>query len=366
MQQQKQQQHDVEKQAGLEAASASGPGTGTGTTEQDRDHDHDQPAPRWATGEKSRPRSNWKLPSVKIKIRDHISEQDVVNFLCVLLNTASTVCIVFANKVIFTDPQFRQFQVGTAAWHFFATTLLLFAASRKPFSVFPAVRLPLKEVFPISVLFVGFLLFGNLSLALNDVSVYQLAKIMTTPTVVAVNFVLFRKRISAALLAAIVVSCLGVALTNMATGAVTSNPVGTYVAIVAFVTTAFYQIWIGKKVQDLDVTGPQLLLNQAPISVGLLLLLCPLTDTMPDLRSVEPAILATFVLSGVLAAGLNLSQFLIIGRTSAVTFNVVSNAKNVIIIVLGWYTVHRAPSWLDFMGVSLALGGAAAYSWLRK
>jgi solute carrier family 35 protein E3 len=242
--------------------------------------------------------------------------------------------------------------------------LLLVAASLKPFNIFTPVRLPVKEVVPISVLFVGFLILGNLSLALNPVSFYQLAKIMTTPTVVAINFLLFRKRISSSLLGAILVSCLGVGLTNVAM--VTSNPVGTLVAVAAFVTTAFYQIWIGKKVEELAVGAPQLLLNQAPISVVLLFVLMPFTDTVPDFATVPPKILATFVLSGVLAAGLNLSQFLIIGRTSAVTFNVVSNAKNVIIIVLGWYTANHDPSFMDLAGVLMALGGAAAYSWLRK
>ena len=265
---------------------------------------------------------------------------------------------------VFTDPQFRKFQVGTAAWHFAATTVLLYAATLKPFSLFKPVGLALRETLPISVLFVGFLVLGNLSLALNTVSVYQLAKIMTTPTVVAINFLLFRKRIPGPLLAAILVSCLGVGLTNVAS--VSSNPLGSFVAIAAFVVTAFYQIWIGKKVEELDIGAPALLLNQAPVSVILLLCLLPFTDTIPDFRAVEPKIFATFIFSGVLAAGLNLSQFLIIGRTSAVTFNVVSNAKNVIIIVLGWYSVSQVPSSMDILGVMLALGGAGAYSWFQR
>jgi solute carrier family 35, member E3 len=265
---------------------------------------------------------------------------------------------------VFTDPQFRKFQVGTAAWHFAATTVLLYVATLRPFSLFKPVGLALRDTLSISVLFVGFLVLGNLSLALNPVSFYQLAKILTTPTVVAINFLLFRKRIAYPLLSAIGVSCLGVAMTNVA--GFSSNPLGTLVAVAAFIITAFYQIWIGKKVEELDIGAPALLLNQAPVSVILLLLLLPFTDTIPDFRTVEPKILATFIFSGVLAAGLNLSQFLIIGRTSALTFNVVSNAKNVIIILLGWYSVGHVPSMVDIMGVTMALGGAGAYSWLQR
>lgn len=272
--------------------------------------------------------------------------------------------LIMMVKSIFNDPQLQKFQVGTAAWHFSATTVLLFLASFKRFNIFTPIRLPLKETLPTSVLFVGFLILGNMSLAMNDVSFYQLAKIMTTPTVVCLNFILFRRSISNARVLTILVSCLGVALTNVAM--VTSNPIGTIVAVAAFVVTAFYQIWIGKKVEELEVSSPQLLLNQAPVSAIALLLLLPFTDTIPNFWVVERSILAAFIFSGILAAGLNLSQFLIIERTSAVTFNVVSNAKTVIIIVLGWYSVDQPPSRLEIMGVVLALSGAAAYSWLRK
>ncbi|RVX73034.1 hypothetical protein B0A52_02160 [Exophiala mesophila] len=308
--------------------------------------------------------SGWASTTPIAAWRFKASVEDWTNFFCVALNTAATVSIVFANKVIFSDPQLRHFQVGTAAWHFAATTLVLIMASMRPFNVFKPVKLPVKEVLSISILFVGFLVLGNLSLALNDVSFYQLAKIMTAPMVVLINFVLFKKHTSCQSLSAVLVSCVGVALPNMAL--IGSNPIGALVAVAAFVTTAFYQIWIGKKVEELNVSAPQLLLNQAPVAVLLLCLLLPFTDTVPDFRQIQPEILATFFLSGILAAGLNLSQFLIIGRTSAVTFNVVSNAKNVIIIVLGWYTAHHNPSLMDLAGVFLALTGAAAYSWLRR
>jgi hypothetical protein len=41
----------------------------------------------------------WALSEEKPAWLGSVSEKDAINFLCVLLNTASTVCIVFANKV---------------------------------------------------------------------------------------------------------------------------------------------------------------------------------------------------------------------------------------------------------------------------
>jgi hypothetical protein len=39
--------------------------------------------------------------------------------------------------------------------------------------------------------FAGYVVLGNLSLTYNDVGFYQLVEVMTTPTVVLINFVLF-------------------------------------------------------------------------------------------------------------------------------------------------------------------------------
>jgi solute carrier family 35 protein E3 len=67
-----------------------------------------------------------------------------------------------------------------------------------------------------------------------------------------------------------------------------------------------------------------LLLNQAPISVLLLAVLAPWFDTLPNWGEVPRETWWTLGASGVAASLLNLSQFLIIGRMSALTFNVAS------------------------------------------
>lgn len=79
------------------------------------------------------------------------------------------------------------------------------------------------------------------------------------------------------------------------------------------------QIRIGKKITDLKVDAPQLLLNQAPVSAGLLVSM-PFIDTIPDFTLIAPRVLYTLLGPGILANLLNLAQFLIIGRTSTLTF----------------------------------------------
>jgi solute carrier family 35 protein E3 len=248
--------------------------------------------------------------------------------------------------------------------HFTATGATLYIATRSPFNVFEAVRLPLRHVLPISAFFAGFVLLGNLCLTLNPVGFYQLAKIMTTPTVVLFNLILFRKTISAAMLLSIISVCVGVALTN--TKLAMSNPRGAFVAVAAYTVTALYQIWIGKKIADLKVSAPQLLLNQAPVSVFILAFFVPFVDTIPDVGQIQTSVLWTLFWSGIVASVLNLSQFLIIGRTSALTFNIVSNLKTIIILALSWSHEQRIPTVQDAFGIVLAIGGAWAYAQLSQ
>ena len=261
---------------------------------------------------------------------------------------------------IFTDAQLAHCQITIAMWHFFCTFLVLYLATLPPFSPFPAVRLPFLQMLPISASFAGFLLLGNLSLALNTVGFYQLAKVMTTPTVVLLNFLLFGMKVSKETLFAIAAVCVGVTLVNAELAL--SNLLGTAIAGAAFSVTAFYQIWIGKKITDLNVTAQQLLLNQAPVSVFLLAVIAPFTDTVPNFTLIPTNVLWTLFGSGILASVLNLSQFLIIGRTSALTFNIVSNLKTIMIVGLSWWMEARVPGLKDLVGVALALGGGYAYS----
>lgn len=213
---------------------------------------------------------------------------------------------------------------------------------------------------PISAFFAGFLLLGNLSLAFNTVGFYQLAKVMTTPAVVLLNFLLSGIKVSKGTFLAIAAVCVGVTLVNAKLAL--SNMLGTAIAAAAFTVTALYQIWIGKKITDLNITAPQLLLNQAPVSVLLLACVSLFIDTPPTIILIPRNVLWTLFGSGILASLLNLSQFLIIGRTSALTFNIVSNLKTIMIVSLSWWMEGRVPGMKDLVGVGLALGGAYAYS----
>lgn len=207
---------------------------------------------------------------------------------------------------------------------------------------------------------------------------------MTTPCVALLQYIFLSKGVSAQTILALASVCVGVGLTN--TGASGTTTFGASIAIAAFVVTAFYQVWIGKKLTDFKASSPQLLLNQAPISVLILAFLAPFFDTKPDVSVIPRDTLIALGLSGLAAALLNLSQFLIIGRMSALTFNVaskyehlscyltakhhvlthLSSVKTIIILTYGFMSEGRVLTVKDSMGILLALGGATVYSQLSQ
>ncbi|KAK8182294.1 triose-phosphate transporter family-domain-containing protein [Phyllosticta citribraziliensis] len=312
---------------------------------------HDSTLPQWNSDQL------FADPAGSVKDR-------MVTASCILLNTFATVAMVFLSKRTFSDPQMHDAQVLFTIWHFTCTAIVLWISTRAPFRAFKPVRVPLRGVLPICVMFTAYVILGNLSLTYNSIGFYQLAKVMTTPCVVLVTFVIFRTTVTAYRILAILCICAGVILTNG--GSAQSNPFGAVIAVMAVTVTAFYQIWIGKKIDDLDVTPQQLLMNQAPISAFLLLFIVPLMDKIPDFRTIPSEVYWSLLASGMMASVLNLSQFLIISRTSALTFNVVGNLKTILILSFGWYAEGRIPTQQETFGVLLAVGGGWLYGHLKR
>jgi solute carrier family 35 protein E3 len=65
------------------------------------------------------------------------------------------------------------------------------------------------------------------------------------------------------------------------------------------------------------------------------------------------------------AAVINLTQFLIIGSTSVLSFNVVGIVKTVLTLILAWWTEGKVVQFRDLLGVLLAVGGSFAYAQIR-
>ena len=295
-----------------------------------------------------------------------VRRENIINAVIIAINTVAAVGVVFLNKAVFKYPQFQDAPVTFTATHFLCTSLVLWVASHRPFSLFEPISISIAKILPLSIAFCAWVILNNLSLLYNPVSFYQLAKIMTVPCVVVLNFIVFKASIDLKTALCLLSVCFGVALTNTGEGAYKTTILGSTVAIAAFIATAVYQIWIQKKHRELRVTSPQLLLCQAPLGVALLTLFVPYSDHLPNPKTVPGSGWCVLLASALMASILNLTAFLVIGRTSTITYNVVSNLKTVIILCLGWISDGRKLSGRDFTGIMFAVGGAFVYSQISQ
>lgn len=128
----------------------------------------------------------------------------------------------------------------------------------------------------------------NLSLAFSSVTFYQVARILLTPCVALMNFVLYRATLPRAALLALIPACLGVGMVSYydslpaADAKVkTTSSLGVVFAFTGIFASSLYTVWIGAYHRKLQMSSMQLLFNQAPVSAFMLLYVIPFVDTFP-------------------------------------------------------------------------------------
>lgn len=276
---------------------------------------------------------------------------------------------VFTNKAIFTDPSLRFAQLSFAAFHFTITFLTLFTLSRGPFALFVPHRASISEILPLSLAMALNVILPNLSLAFSTITFYQVARILLTPTVAIMNYILYRSTLPATALIALIPACAGVAmvtyydtLPSSTTATTTTHPLGVLFAFSGIFASSLYTVWIASFHRKLGMSSMQLLLNQAPVATLLLLYAIPFVDTFPMWAEVAAPRWAMVALSGGFAALINISQFFIIAQTGPVSSTVVGHVKTCTIVGLGWVVSGRAVGDRGVVGVVVAVGGIIWYS----
>lgn len=286
-----------------------------------------------------------------------------------VVNTLATVGIVFTNKAIFSDQSLKLAQLTFAAFHFFITWLTLFTLSRPRFAFFVPRRTSIREIAPLSVAMALNVILPNLSLAFSTVTFYQVARILLTPTVALMNFVLYSDKLPTNAVLSLIPACAGVgmvsyydSLPTKDASIKTTSGLGVIFAFTGIFASSLYTVWISSYHRKLQMSSMQLLFNQAPVSAFLLLYVIPFVDTFPVWTQVPFNRWVMIMASGLFASLINISQFFIIAQTGPVSSTVVGHLKTCTIVALGWMTSGRAIGDKSVLGVFIAIGGIIAYS----
>lgn len=286
-----------------------------------------------------------------------------------VINTLATIGIVFTNKAIFSDPSLKLVQLTFAAFHFFVTWLTLYVLSRPRMAYFVPRRTTIRDIIPLSIAMSLNVILPNLSLAFSSVTFYQVARILLTPTVALMNFVLYKSTLPRNAILALIPACAGVGMVSYYDSLPTSDAnvkttsgLGVIFAFSGIFASSLYTVWIASYHRKLQMTSMQLLYNQAPVSAVLLLYVIPFVDSFPIWSEVPINRWIMILMSGVFASLINISQFFIIAKTGPVSSTVVGHLKTCTIVALGWATSGRSVGDKSVVGVLIAVGGIIGYS----
>lgn len=195
---------------------------------------------------------------------------------------------VFVNKAIFSDPSLKLAQLTFAAFHFTITWLTLYILSRPRFAFFAPRRASVRDILPLSIAMALNVILPNLSLAFSTVTFYQVARILLTPCVALMNYVLYHQTLPTNAIIALVPACAGVGIVSYYdslpaadANIKTTSGLGVIFAFAGIFASSLYTVWIASYHRKLQMSSMQLLFNQAPVSAFMLLYVIPFVDTFP-------------------------------------------------------------------------------------
>eukprot|EP01102_Stenamoeba_stenopodia_P000582 TRINITY_DN1056_c0_g2_i1.p1 TRINITY_DN1056_c0_g2~~TRINITY_DN1056_c0_g2_i1.p1 ORF type:complete len:332 (-),score=33.88 TRINITY_DN1056_c0_g2_i1:76-1071(-) len=282
----------------------------------------------------------------------------------IILNISSSIFIVFANKLLFLIPGFS-FVITLTCVHFLVTSIGMFVCSQ--IGMFQPKKLQLMKVFDLSVLNCGFVVITNLSLRYNSVGFYQVVKVMTTPTILIIEYFWWNTVLPLKILLTLIPICFGVALTSLTDFQL--NFVGSVWAILGVIVTSIYQIRTGKLQKELECNSMQLLYYQAPVSALCLAFIAPFFEDLSFSSSasvwrffMEYQSLGYILGSGAISFFVNLSIFLLIGKTSPVTYNVVGHFKFSCVLLGGYLLFEQPVAFWNLVGVFVTITGIILYT----
>ncbi|GIJ97939.1 hypothetical protein Aspvir_000045 [Aspergillus viridinutans] len=265
------------------------------------------------------------------------------------INVASTVAIV-----------------AFAAYHFFITGATLWLISRPQCAVFIPKQVSVVQMIPLAAAMCIQVILQNLSLAYSSVMFHQLARLLLTPVVALLNYMLYSTKIPRTAVSPLILLCSGVGIVSyydsLASNesAASTSAWGTLFALAGVGASSIYTVWIGQYHKKFQLNSMQLLLNQAPVSTVLLLLTVPFTAT-PPLGAVPVSMWILILMSGIFASLVNLSQFFIIDLAGPISGTVVGQLKTCIIVGLGWSFSTHPIYFQSIVGIFLALVGMSIY-----
>ncbi|KAL5808379.1 hypothetical protein ACOSQ3_029070 [Xanthoceras sorbifolium] len=284
------------------------------------------------------------------------------------MNIVSSVGLIMANKQLMSPNGFAfGFATTLTGFHFTVTALVGLVSNAAGYSA--SKHVPLWELLWFSIVANMSITGMNLSLMLNSVGFYQISKLSMIPVVCVMEWILHSKHYSKEVKMAVGVVVIGVGVCTVTD--VKINAKGFLCATVAILSTSLQQISIGSLQKKYSIGSFELLSKTAPIQALSLVVTGPFIDYFLSGKLLSDYKLSSgafffILLSCSLAVFCNVSQYLCIGRFSAVSFQVLGHMKTVCVLTLGWLLFDSELTVKNILGMALAVLGMVVYSWAME
>eukprot|EP00667_Euglena_gracilis_P010064 EG_transcript_10236 len=287
------------------------------------------------------------------------ARESVCNFLLMVLNIVCVVGLVGVLKLLFSLG--FHYSCALVTLHFFSCGVVakLYHLCWPPTTT-PQVTL--ENVLTIAVLKVASVSFHNLSLLFNTMTLFEVLSFLTIPVMCTVEYLRQGKVYSLRTYCALTTILLGSAVATVTE--VDFAWLGLLNGLLCTFSTALYQLYNSQLQAGQHVDALQLLMYEAPFTSSAALITAFAFGELQGLLSYTftSYVALLILLSIVLAIGVNISAYLILGKTSAVTYQVVGHMKTFCVLCLG-YAVFRSPfTMANVLGTGLAVVGVVAYS----
>ncbi|KAL8154367.1 hypothetical protein V2J09_012127 [Rumex salicifolius] len=275
------------------------------------------------------------------------------------LSVVSSVSIVICNKALMSS-----LATTLTSWHLLVTFCSLHMALKLKF--FEHKSFDRRAVMGFGVLngiSIGLL---NLSLGFNSVGFYQMTKLAIIPCTVFLETIFLSKKFSRSIQLSLTVLLLGVGIATITD--LQLNALGSFLSLLAILTTCVAQIMTNTIQKKFKVSSTQLLYQSCPYQSATLLITGPFLDKMLTSDNVfafnyTTEVLVFIIFSCMISVSVNFSTFLVIGKTSPVTYQVLGHLKTCLVLAFGYMLLHDPFSWRNILGILIAIVGMVLYSY---
>ena len=286
-----------------------------------------------------------------------------VTIVNIIGNVISVVGVVLCNKYINATLGFK-FTMFLSTCHFaftwFGCYLLLIG------NVFEYRHEDIQNVLPLAIGSLGSVGFMNLNLAHNSVGFYQLSKLACIPFTIFIQYFFYNISEPALVKLTLFPILFGIGIATVHD--VEVNMVGTIFACVAVLFTTCSQIFTKEYQRRLSCNALQLLYLTSPIIMLGMMILIPFFDDIDNLMNYNWTweVVSCILLSCCLALEVNISNYLVLGKTSPLTYQVLGHVKTILLLIISFYLFSYKLEKNNIMGIAIAMGGVIAYSEVKR